>query len=649
MAEPTGYPDLDALLPRLDGHPGARRRRARGGAHRRAGPEERRAHRRAQDAGRAAGRGAASATAPRVNQLKARFEAAFAARRGGARGRAAPARAAGWTSPCRAARRWVGRRAPGHAGRRRDRRASSASSASPWPRAPRSRPSGTTSSRSTSRPTIRRWTCTTRSTSTRRRSTGEPAGRLLLRTHTSPVQIRTMLASPPPVRVVIPGMVYRNDAIRRLAPAGLLPDRGPRGGRGDLVRGSQGDADPLRPPVLLAATEDAVPALVLPVHRALGGDGRRVPALPRRAAARRARAPAGWRSSAAAWCTRRCSRTCGLDPERYTGWAFGMGPHRIALLRYGVPDIRLLLGGDMRFLEQSAAGRAGARMREARSTPVEAAMNISSRWLEDFLRRAARRRATVAATRSPCSARRSTRSSRCTPSSAPFVVARVLEVGPHPDPKADQVRLTRWTTARGEPLTVVCGAPNVDRRQELSLRPVGTHDARAKGVPTIEARQDPRRREPRACSAPRASSAWARSTTASSSSTPTPRPGTPLLEALPLGDTGWSSTSRPTAPISSATRASRASSRRRTGRRSGCRRFPAAESLDVPPARRAGASRRRVGGVRIAIEDAESCPRFHAARDPRRRGGPVARVAPAAARGGRACARSTTWWTPPTT
>jgi phenylalanyl-tRNA synthetase alpha chain len=46
-----------------------------------------------------------------------------------------------------------------------------------------------------------------------------------------------------------------------------------------------------------------------------------------------------------------------LDPERYTGWAFGMGPHRIALLRYGVPDIRLLLGGDMRFLE--AVGRPG--------------------------------------------------------------------------------------------------------------------------------------------------------------------------------------------------------------------------------------------------------------------------------------------------
>ena len=36
---------------------------------------------------------------------------------------------------------------------------------------------------------------------------------------------------------------------------------------------------------------------------------------------------------------------CGLDSERYTGWAFGMGPHRIAMLRYGIPDIRLLLRG----------------------------------------------------------------------------------------------------------------------------------------------------------------------------------------------------------------------------------------------------------------------------------------------------------------
>jgi phenylalanyl-tRNA synthetase alpha chain len=42
----------------------------------------------------------------------------------------------------------------------------------------------------------------------------------------------------------------------------------------------------------------------------------------------------------------------GVDSERYTGWAFGMGPGRIALSRYGIPDIRLLYESDVRFLEQ---------------------------------------------------------------------------------------------------------------------------------------------------------------------------------------------------------------------------------------------------------------------------------------------------------
>jgi phenylalanyl-tRNA synthetase alpha chain len=41
-----------------------------------------------------------------------------------------------------------------------------------------------------------------------------------------------------------------------------------------------------------------------------------------------------------------------VDPERYTGFAFGMGPHRATMQRHGVPDIRLLYEGDMRFLEQ---------------------------------------------------------------------------------------------------------------------------------------------------------------------------------------------------------------------------------------------------------------------------------------------------------
>jgi phenylalanyl-tRNA synthetase alpha chain len=45
----------------------------------------------------------------------------------------------------------------------------------------------------------------------------------------------------------------------------------------------------------------------------------------------------------------------GLDSERYSGWAFGMGPGRIAMSRYGLPDIRLLYDSDVRFLEQFAA------------------------------------------------------------------------------------------------------------------------------------------------------------------------------------------------------------------------------------------------------------------------------------------------------
>jgi phenylalanyl-tRNA synthetase alpha chain len=52
---------------------------------------------------------------------------------------------------------------------------------------------------------------------------------------------------------------------------------------------------------------------------------------------------------------------CDVDPERYTGFAFGMGPHRIAMQRYGLRDIRLLYEGDVRFLRQFVPGEAGAR------------------------------------------------------------------------------------------------------------------------------------------------------------------------------------------------------------------------------------------------------------------------------------------------
>ena len=68
-----------------------------------------------------------------------------------------------------------------------------------------------------------------------------------------------------------------------------------------------------------------------------------------RAAASASR-PAGSEIWAAAWCIRTCCSACGVDPERYTGYAFGMGIDRLAMLRYGVNDLRLFFENDLRFL-----------------------------------------------------------------------------------------------------------------------------------------------------------------------------------------------------------------------------------------------------------------------------------------------------------
>ena len=118
----TGYPDLDALLPRLEAVPTLECRRPRGGAHRCPRPEERPAHRRAQDAGRASGRGPealrrggepGSRRGSRRRSTERRDRLADERRRRESVG-------LDLTMPGRG--RWVGRRAPGDEGGRRDRR-----------------------------------------------------------------------------------------------------------------------------------------------------------------------------------------------------------------------------------------------------------------------------------------------------------------------------------------------------------------------------------------------------------------------------------------------------------------------------------------------------------------------------------------------
>ena len=179
-----------------------------------------------------------------------------------------------------------------------------------------------------------------------------PAGeRLLLRTHTSPVQVRVMRAGPPPYRVVIPGIAYRNDPFDAShAPAftqmeGLAVDEGISfvDLKATLThfarRFFREDVKVRFRPSFFPFTE---PSAEMDVSCAIcGGSG---------CAACKG---SGWMEILGCGMVHEnVLSNCGVDAERYTGFAFGMGPHRIAMVRYGLPDIRLLFGGDMRFLGQ---------------------------------------------------------------------------------------------------------------------------------------------------------------------------------------------------------------------------------------------------------------------------------------------------------
>ncbi len=176
-------------------------------------------------------------------------------------------------------------------------------------------------------------------------------GKLLLRTHTSPVQIRVMQSGPPPYRVVIPGMVYRNDPFDPShAPAfaqieGLAVDEGI--GLVDLkatlthfVHRFFSPTTKVRfRPSYFPFTE---PSAELDVECQLcHGSG--CPACKH----------TGWMEILGCGMVHPNVLTnAGVDAERYTGWAFGMGPGRVAMNRFGLPDIRYLYSGDMRLLRQ---------------------------------------------------------------------------------------------------------------------------------------------------------------------------------------------------------------------------------------------------------------------------------------------------------
>jgi phenylalanyl-tRNA synthetase alpha chain len=174
----------------------------------------------------------------------------------------------------------------------------------------------------------------------------------LLRTHTSPVQIRTMLARRPPIRVICPGRVYRHDNDLRHSPMfhqveGLAVAEGITVGhlKGTLLAFVQRlfSADTgvrLRPSHFPFTEPSAEVDITCPFCRGAGCT---------------VCSRSGWMEIlGSGMVDPRVLRGCGIDPEIYSGFAFGLGLDRVAMIRYGIPNIRLLFENDERLLRQFA-------------------------------------------------------------------------------------------------------------------------------------------------------------------------------------------------------------------------------------------------------------------------------------------------------
>jgi phenylalanyl-tRNA synthetase alpha chain len=175
---------------------------------------------------------------------------------------------------------------------------------------------------------------------------------LVLRTQTSPMQIRAMLGQDPPVYVVCPGRTYRRDSDPTHTPMfhqveGLAVDRGLtlahlKGTLAAMARHVFGETVEIRlRPSYFQFTE---PSVEMDVSCFVcGGTDPKCKVCK----------GAGWLEMlGAGMVDPGVLEEVGYDPEEYTGFAFGMGPDRMAMVKYDVPDLRLFFEGDLRFLRQ---------------------------------------------------------------------------------------------------------------------------------------------------------------------------------------------------------------------------------------------------------------------------------------------------------
>ncbi|MBZ0205659.1 MAG: phenylalanine--tRNA ligase subunit alpha [Flavobacteriales bacterium] len=181
------------------------------------------------------------------------------------------------------------------------------------------------------------------------------AGALALRTHTSSVQVRVMEGGEPPIRTISPGRVYRNEAISARAHCmfhqveGLYVDKGVsfaelKGTLDHFAKSMFGPEVKIRlRPSYFPFTE---PSAEVDMNCTIcGGSGCAVCK------------HSGWVEIMGCGMVDPAVLTnCGIDPEVYSGFAFGMGVERVAQLIYRVPDLRLYWENDVRFLDQFTVG-----------------------------------------------------------------------------------------------------------------------------------------------------------------------------------------------------------------------------------------------------------------------------------------------------
>ncbi|KWT64319.1 Phenylalanyl-tRNA synthetase alpha chain [Hyphomicrobium sulfonivorans] len=170
----------------------------------------------------------------------------------------------------------------------------------------------------------------------------EDGSRLLLRTHTSPVQIRTMLGQKPPIRIVAPGRVYRCDSDQTHTPMfhqieGLVIDETTHMGHLKWVLEEFCKAffevDEVKMRFRASHFPFTEPSMEVDVGaEAIGKPGQWLEIL------------------GCGMVHPNVIRNCGLDPEKYQGFAFGVGLDRLTMLKYGIPDLRAFFSGDLRWL-----------------------------------------------------------------------------------------------------------------------------------------------------------------------------------------------------------------------------------------------------------------------------------------------------------